>query len=77
MIVKDGLLLGNNEAKTKDFFDLLTTKAMQIGNDYSLNYRTQITILTATIFGYWSLKHTDNFISGLMKNKKVVIVNTC
>ena len=70
MIVKDGLLLGNNEAKTKDFFDLLTTKAMQIGNDYSLNYRTQITILTATIFGYWSLKHTDNFISGLMKNKK-------
>ena len=70
MVVKKGLLIGNNEVKTKDYFDLLITNARQIGNDYNINYRTQITSLTAKIFGYWSLKNTNDFVSGNIQNNE-------
>jgi len=52
LIVKDGLLIDNNEVKMKEYFNLLIIKGKKIGNDYSINYLTQITNLTAKIFGY-------------------------
>jgi len=52
LIVKDGLLIDNNEVKMKEYFNLLIIKSKKIGNDYSINYLTQITNLTAKIFGY-------------------------
>ena len=50
------------------YFQGLVDEARNVANDDSIDYRSQLTHITASVFAYWSLKSMNSFVADAMSN---------
>ena len=60
-LIKEGLD-AFDKGTLDSYFDGLVKEVRAIANDYSIDYRSQLTRITAGIFAYWSMQSTNDFV---------------